>query len=90
MQAPEAFVLLETVNTLEEAELIAGFLGSCGIPCQPESLLFRQEPVSTGLLGRVRLHVRRCDLEQARRLLQERRADAESEVTGHAGESETE
>lgn len=73
------FVLLETVNTGEEAQIIGGFLESLGIPCQQESLLFRQEPVSLGLLGRVRLHVRRCDVARARRLLDEQRAVRASE-----------
>jgi hypothetical protein len=67
------------VDTGLEAQLIGGFLESRGIPCQQESLVFQQEPVSLGLLGRVRLHVHRSDLERARRLLEEQRT-GESEL----------
>lgn len=85
--AEQDFVLLETVNTGEEALLIGGFLESQGIPCQQESLLFRQEPVSLGLLGRVRLHVRRCDLPRARQLLAEQRAGGTTENAGEVDET---
>jgi hypothetical protein len=70
----DGWEIVETVGTVEEATLIVGFLQSRGVPAAVESLLFRQEPVTFGRLGEVRVRVPAEHVEEARRLLEERRA----------------
>lgn len=54
-----------------EAVLLQGALESAGISCQVESLKFHAEPVNFGRMSRVRIHVLREDLDDARALLAE-------------------
>jgi len=85
--------IVETVGTDEEAALIAGFLQSRGVPALVESLLFRQEPVTFGRLGEVRLRVPAERVAEARRLLEERRSrfpvlEEDEEAPGADGRGE--
>lgn len=68
----EGWSLLETLGTEPEALLMAGFLQNQGVPARVESLLFRQEPVTFGGLGVVRLFVPEERLAEAQRLLERR------------------
>jgi len=66
--------IVATLGTEEEAALVAGALEAAGIAAEVESLLFHQEPVTTGSLGEVRVLVRAADLDAARRALAEAQA----------------
>jgi len=66
--------IVTTVGTEEEAALVEGCLEAAGISTELESLLFHQEPVTTGSLGEVRVRVRQEDLAAARRVLAESQA----------------
>lgn len=55
----------------ENAYIIRGFLESEGIPCQLENMSFHASPAPATLLTKVRLWVRKTDLEQARSLIEE-------------------
>lgn len=68
----EAWEIARIVGTDEEATLIAGYLDSCGVPAEIESLLFHQEPVNFGRMGEVRIRVPADRLDEAQRLLAER------------------
>jgi hypothetical protein len=70
----DQWVIVRTVGTDEEAELIAGYLRSCEVPAEVESLLFHQEPVTFGRLGEVRVRVPAERRAEAERLLAERDA----------------
>ena len=70
----DEWVTVRTVGTDQEAELIAGWLRSCELPAEVESLLFHQEPVTFGRLGEVRVKVPADRRAEAERLLAERDA----------------
>jgi hypothetical protein len=76
----DPWAIVRTVGTDEEAELIAGYLRSCEVPAEVESLLFHQEPVTFGRLGEVRVRVPAERRTEAERLLAER--DAGEAVAG--------
>ena len=60
--------ILEVVGTEEDAELIAGFLQSQGMPCQVESAHSHEFPVNVTALGNVRIEVPAGRAEEARQL----------------------
>ena len=68
----EDWEIVLVVDNVEEAELIAGFLGSRGVDCQVESSLATEFPATVGALGVVRLEVPVAQAAEARRLLAER------------------
>lgn len=68
--------VVRIVGTEEEATLIVGFLEGSGIPAEVESLVFHQEPVTFGHLGEARVRVPADRLDEARRLLDEKDAEA--------------
>ena len=70
------WVVVEIVETEEEAELVAGYLRSEDVSCQIESIHSHEFPVNVGALGEVRIQVPAGDLSRARRLLAERDASA--------------
>lgn len=73
----EDWEIVLVVDSVEEAELIAGFLTSRGVDCQVESSLATEFPTTVGALGVVRLEVPSSQLAEAQRLLADReRADA--------------
>jgi hypothetical protein len=93
----DEWAVVRTVGTDEEAALIAGYLRSCEVPTQVESLLFHQEPVNFGRLGEVRVRVPAERADEARRLLAERDdlepladGDGDDDDAGDAGDSEPE
>jgi hypothetical protein len=55
----------KVVETNEEAVLIVGFLQSCDIPAEVESLHASELPVDVGALGEVRVRVPKDRLEEA-------------------------
>ncbi|MEM7048966.1 MAG: hypothetical protein AAF604_04870 [Acidobacteriota bacterium] len=69
--------VVKTFGTEEEAALVAGFLRSRDLPVEVDSRLFRQEPVTFGALGDVRLRVPPEHVEEAKRLLAQAEADLE-------------
>ena len=69
----EAWEVCNVVGTDEEAVLIAGFLRSREIEVNLESLVFHAEPVTFGRLGEVRVMVPASQLDEARKLLAQRR-----------------
>ena len=70
--------VVRVVLTANEAELIRGFLSSRGITVETESLLFTQEPLSTGAFGNVRILVPASELAEAQRLLAELESASDS------------
>ncbi len=70
--------VVRVVLTANEAELIRGFLSSRGITVETESLLFTQEPLSTGALGDVRILVPASELGEAQRWLAELESEGKS------------
>jgi len=69
--ADDAWEIVRTVGTDEEAALVAGFLRSRDITVEIESLLFHQEPVTFGRLGEVRIRVPAEEADRALELLDE-------------------
>lgn len=72
---------LQTVGTMEEAELAAGFLRNEGVPCQIESTHSNEFPLNVGELAEIRLQVPPGRLEDAARLL----AEQEERTSGEYG-----
>ena len=77
----DQWATVRTVGTDQEAELIAGYLRSCDVPAEVESLLFHQEPVTFGRLGEVRIRVPADRRAEAESLLAERDAPGADEGT---------
>jgi hypothetical protein len=80
--------ILEVVGTEEDAEVIAGYLESQGMPCQIESAHSHEFPVNVTALGNVRIEVPAGRLEEARQLLADREslgADEQPEGSGEEG-----
>ena len=73
--------ILEIVGTEEDAELIAGFLQSQGMPCQVESAHSHEFPVNVTALGNVRIEVPAGRAEEARQLIADRVPLAADEAT---------
>ena len=65
-------VILCTVLNEAKAHIMRGFLESEGIPCQLENISFHAEPAPVADLMKVRLWTLKEDVDEARRLLQER------------------
>jgi hypothetical protein len=78
--------ILEVVGTEEDAELLAGFLESQGMPCQIESAHSHEFPVNVSALGNVRIEVPAGRIDEARQLLANREALGADEATEGTGE----
>lgn len=76
----DAWVIVRTVGTDEEAAVIEGYLRALDVPAQVESLLFHQEPVTFGRLGEVRVRVPADRAGEAERLLDELDAAGSAEA----------
>jgi hypothetical protein len=66
------WVEIATVGTLEEAELLKGFLESEGIPAEVENVEPRIVPANFGALGDIRIYVADEDEQKALALLKKR------------------
>jgi len=95
----EPWAMAFTAATEAEAALVAGFLESQGIPVKIELRSFRQEPVNFGALVQIRLFVAPQQLEEARRILEDRQrrfvlveaaGDEAAESAGEAAPTEGE
>jgi hypothetical protein len=82
----EGWEVVAAVDNEEEAELMAGFLESAGVPSAVESSHSHEFPVTVGSLAVVRVEVPSDRLEEARRLLAER--EAQPPPAEEAGEAE--
>lgn len=68
---PELAVLCTILNEAN-AYIIRGFLENENIPCQLENISFHAGPAPVADLMKVRLWIKKEDMEHARRLLEER------------------
>jgi len=81
----DQWATVRTVGTDQEAELIAGYLRSCGVATKVEPLPRHQLPVTFGRLGEVRIRVPADRRAEAESLLAER--DAAGADEGADGET---
>jgi len=65
----EAWEVVKTVGTEEEATFVVGFLQNSGIPAQMESLYVSEMPVDIGDMSEVRVRVPADRAEEATALL---------------------
>ena len=84
--ASDEFEIVAVVGTEEEAELIAGYLQSQGMPAQVESTHSHEFPVDVGVLGEVRIEVPAGRAAEARQLLEQRESLGADEQPEAAGE----
>ena len=71
------WVEIATVGTVEEGELLKGFLDSEEIPAQIENVEPRIAPTNFGALGDIRVYVRSEDEQKALDLLKKRENEYE-------------
>lgn len=70
----DGWEVVVTVESEEQAQVIAGFLESSGVPCEMDSTHSHEFPTTVGELAVVRLAVPAERAAEARRLLAEREA----------------
>jgi Putative prokaryotic signal transducing protein len=81
------WVEIANAGTIDEANLLQGFLEAEGIDCQVESLKFTMEPINFGTMGEIRIYVPADQEDRAIDLLRKREreygqlSDEESVVT---------
>ncbi len=68
------WVEITSVGTQEDAELLAGFLETEGIPAQIENVKSDELPINFGMMGEIRVYVRGEDEVRAQELLRKREA----------------
>ena len=68
----DEWAIVQVLESVEDAELVAGYLQSRGIDCQVDSSHSTEFPATVGNLGVVRLEVPVGQLDEARRVLAER------------------
>ncbi len=78
----EEWEIVKIVGTNEEATVVVGFLQSCGIEAEAESLHVSELPTEIGDLANVNIRVPPDRAEEARALLNQR----EDVATGEEGE----
>ena len=71
------WVEIATVGTIEEAELLKGFLQSEGIPAQIENVEPSITPANFGALGDIRVYVPADDEQKSQELLKQREDEYE-------------
>lgn len=79
------WVEITSVGTQEDAELLAGFLETEGIPANIENVKSDELPINFGMMGEIRVYVRSQDETRAQELLRKR--DAEYERLDDDGET---
>lgn len=83
--ANEEWLSILVVEDEEHAELIQGFLGSEGIPCQIESRYSHEFPTHVGQLSEIEVRVPASRADEARRLVEAREAAFEAGEGGGGG-----
>ena len=81
--------ILEVFGSEEEAELMAGYLQSQGLPAQVESAHSHEFPVDVGTMGGVRVEVPAGRVDEARQLLAQRESLGSDEQPGDGQPGET-
>ena len=66
------WVEIASVGSLDEANLIQGFLDAEGITAQIENLQFGMEPTNFGMMGDIRVYVSASDESKAQALMKQR------------------
>ena len=79
------WVEIASCGTVDEANLLRGFLEAEDIPAQIENVKFSMEPINFGTMGDIRIYVAEEDKVHARELLKQR--DAEFDNLDDDGET---
>src|ERR1700749_3422268 len=82
----EEWEIVKIVGTNEEAAVVVGFLQSCGIQAEAESLHSSELPTDIGDLANVNIRVPPDRAEEARALLNQREDVATGQEGAMAGE----
>ena len=69
------WVEIASCGTIDEANLLRGFLEAEDIPAQIENVKFSMEPINFGTMGDIRIYVSEEDKAQALALLKQRNAE---------------
>ncbi len=85
MAEGEEWEIVKIVGTEEEATIVVGFLNSCDIPAEVESLLATELPADFGHLGEVRVRVPAERAAEAKEALNSRENVATGEDGAMAG-----
>lgn len=71
------WVEIASIGTIDEANLLQGFLEAEGITAQIENMKFNMEPINFGAMGEIRIYVSTTDEARAQQLLREREQEYE-------------
>lgn len=71
------WVEIASTGTIDEANLLQGFLEAEGITAQIENVKFSMEPINFGAMGEIRIYVGSADEARAQQLLREREKEYE-------------
>lgn len=71
------WVEIASTGTVDEANLLQGFLEAEGITAQIENVKFNMEPINFGAMGEIRIYVSSTDESRAQQLLREREQEYE-------------
>src|SRR5687768_12722279 len=71
------WVEIASTGTIDEANLLQGFLEAEGITAQIENVKFNMEPINFGAMGEIRVYVSTTDETRAQQLLREREQEYE-------------
>jgi hypothetical protein len=69
------WVEITSVGTVDEANLLQGFLDAEGVPAQIENVKFTMEPINFGAMGDIRIYVPAEDEQRALDLLKQRQVE---------------
>ena len=69
------WVEIASCGTVDEANLVRGFLEAEDIPAQIENVKFSMEPINFGTMGDIRIYVSEEDKVHARELLKQRETE---------------
>jgi len=72
------WVEIASCGTVDEANLLRGFLEAEDIPAQIENVKFSMEPINFGTMGDIRIYVGEEDEAHALQLLKQREAEWEN------------
>ena len=74
------WVEIASTGTIDEANLLQGFLEAEGITAQIENMKFNMEPINFGAMGEIRIYVKADDEARALELLRLREQEYEQLV----------
>jgi len=74
------WVEIASTGTIDEANLLQGFLEAEGITAQIENVKFNMEPINFGAMGEIRIYVKADDEARALELLRLREQEYEQLV----------